>query len=96
MAELLLISPSQHPIQPLVEGALRNELRLLEAGIRRSAQRLQEFEARHGLSTADFLHRYEEHALEETLACAEWIGECRLQERLLEKADAVRAIRFAD
>ena len=62
MAELTLISPSQRPIQPLVEGALRNELRLLEAGIRRSAQRLQEFEARHGLSTADFLQRYEENA----------------------------------
>jgi hypothetical protein len=96
MAELTLISHSQRPIQPLVEGALRNELRLLEAGIRRSAQRLQEFEARHGLSTADFLQRYEDNALEETREFAEWIGECRLRERLLEKADAMRAIRFAD
>ena len=96
MAELTLISPSQRPLQPLVEGALRNELRLLEAGIRRSAQRLQEFEARHGLSTTDFLQRYEENALEETLEFAEWIGEFRLRERLLEKADAMRAIRFAD
>jgi hypothetical protein len=56
----------------------------------------REGQARHGLSTADFLQRAEENVLEETLACAEWIGECRLQERLLEKADAVRAIRFAD
>jgi hypothetical protein len=37
-AELTLVSPSQRPIQPLVEGALQNELRLLEAGIRRSEQ----------------------------------------------------------
>jgi hypothetical protein len=96
MTELTLISPSQRPIQPLVEGALRNELRLLEAGLRRSAQRLQEFEARHGLSTADFLQRYEENALEETRELAEWIGEFRLRERLLEKADAMRAIRCAD
>jgi hypothetical protein len=96
MAELTLISPSQHPIQPLVEGALRNELHLLAAGIRRSAQRLQAFEAGHGLSTTDFLQRYAENALEETLACAEWIGEFRLRERLLEKADAMRAVRFAD
>jgi hypothetical protein len=36
MAELTLVSPSQRPIQPLVEGALQNELRLLEAGIRHS------------------------------------------------------------
>ena len=46
MAEITLISPSQRPLQPLVEGALQNELRLLEAVVRRSDQRLQEFEAR--------------------------------------------------
>jgi hypothetical protein len=96
MAELTLVSSSQRPLQPLVEGALQNELRLLEAGIWRSEQRLQAFEARYGLSTMDFVQRYENDTLEETLEFAEWIGEYRLRERLLEKADALRAIRFAD
>ena len=96
MAELTLVSPSQHPLQPFVEGALQNELRLLEVGIRRSAQRLQELEIRYGLSTADFIQRYENDELEETLEFAEWIGEYRLKERLLEKADILRAIRFAN
>jgi hypothetical protein len=96
MAELTLVSSSQRPLQPLVEGALHNELRLLEAGIRRSEQRLQEFEARYSLSTADFVQRYENDELEETLEFAEWIGEYCLRERLLEKADALRAIRFAN
>jgi hypothetical protein len=95
MAELTLISPSQRPIQPLVEGALPNELRLLEAGIRRSEQRLQEFETRYGLSTIDFIQRYENDELEETLEFAEWIGEYRLRERLLEKAEALRAIQIS-
>jgi hypothetical protein len=94
MAELILVSPSQRPWQPLVEGALQNELRLLEAGIQRSEQRLQEFEIRYGLSTADFIQRYENDELKETLEFAEWIGEYRLKERLLEKADILRAIRF--
>ena len=96
MAELTLISPSQRPLQPLVEGALQNELRLLEAGIQRGEQRLQEFEARYGLSTVDFVQRYENDALEETLEFGEWIGEYRLRDRLLEKAASLRAIRFAD
>lgn len=96
MAELTLVSPSQHSLQPLVEGALQNELRLLEAGIRRSAQRLQAFEDRYGFTTADFLQRYANDELEETLEWAEWIGEYRLRERLLEKADVLRAIRFVD
>jgi len=71
-------------------------LRLLEAGMRRSEQRLQEFEGHYGLSTADFIQRYENDELEETLEFAEWIGEYRLKERLLEKADILRAIRFAN
>jgi hypothetical protein len=96
MTELTLISSSQRPLQPLVEGALQNELRLLEAGIRRGEQRLQEFETRYGLSTAEFIQRYENDALEETLEFAEWIGEYRLRERLLEKAATLRAIKFAD
>ena len=94
MAQLTLVSPSHHPLQPLVEGALQNELRLLEVGIRRSEQRLHEFETRYGLSTADCVRRYENDELEETLEFAEWIGENRLRARLLEKADAIRAIRF--
>ena len=78
-----------------MEGALQNELRLLEAGIRRSKQRLQEFETRYGLSTRDVIQRYENGALEETLEFTEWIGEYRLRERLLEKAEALRAIQIS-
>lgn len=36
MTELTLISTNQRPLKPLVEAALANELRLLEAGIRRT------------------------------------------------------------
>ena len=66
MAELTLVSPSPRPLQPLVEGALQNALRLLEAGVRRSDLRLQEFEAHCGLATADFIQCYEKDELEET------------------------------
>jgi phage shock protein A len=96
MAELLLISPRQRQLKPLVEAAIHNELRLLEAGIRRTEQRLQQFEARYGLLSAEFIRRYERDELEETLEFAEWIGEYRLLERLQEKADTLREIRFAN
>jgi hypothetical protein len=75
MAELTLISPHQRPLRPLVEGARQNELRLLAAGIRRSERQLREFEARYGLSSADFIQRYAHDELEETLEFAEWIGD---------------------
>lgn len=96
MAELTLVSTRQRLLKPLVEAALANELRLLEAAIRRTEQRLREFEARYQLPTDEFIRRFEDDEFEETLELAEWIGEYRLLERLRDKADALRGIEFAD
>jgi len=95
MAKLTLVSTRDHPLQPLVEAALANELRLLEAGIQRTEQRLSEFEQKHQMSTEEFVARYENDELSETFDFAEWIGEHRLLARLREKADTVREIQFA-
>ena len=96
MAELTLISPRKRQLKPLVEAALRTELRLLEVGIRRTEQKVEEFETRHGLSSAEFIRRYEQGELEEALELAEWIGEYRLLQRLREKADTLQEIQFAN
>ncbi|MFQ5865994.1 MAG: hypothetical protein ACE5IW_12270 [bacterium] len=95
MTELTLISSRKRSLKPLVEAALENELRLLESGIRRSQQRLEEFEEKFGLSTEEFMKRYENDQLDETLEFSEWIGEYRLSERLEEKAETLREIHFA-
>ena len=96
MTELTLVSTRQRPLRPLVEAALANELRLLEAGIQRTEGRLREFEAKHQLSTDEFMRRFEDDEFEETLEFAEWIGEYRLLERLRDKADTLRGIEFAN
>jgi hypothetical protein len=96
MAALTLLSPHQRPLRPLVEAAIQNELRLLEAGIRRSEDRLRAFEAQYGLSSEEFLRRYQNDELPETLDYAEWIGELQLLARLREKAETLRTVRFAD
>jgi len=96
MTELTLVSTREHPLKPLVEAALANELRLLEAGIRRTEQRLSEFEAQYKLSTDEFIRRFESDEIGETLEFAEWIGEYRLLKRLREKADTLREIKFAN
>jgi hypothetical protein len=62
-------------------------LRFLQAAIRRTEDRLQVFEAQYGMASAEFLRRYENDELQETLEFDEWIGEYRVRERLLEKAD---------
>jgi hypothetical protein len=96
MTALTLTSPHQRSLRPLVEAAIHNELRLLQTGIRRTEQRLQTFEEEYGFSTEEFLRRYENNDLPETLDYDEWVGEYRLLERLREKADTLQEIRFAN
>jgi hypothetical protein len=85
MTALTLLSSHQRPLKPLVEAALENELRLLQAGIAHTEQRIRAFEAQYGLLSEDFLRRYENDELEESLDFAEWVGECHLQERVREQ-----------
>jgi hypothetical protein len=96
MEELTLISSYQRPLRPLVEAALQNELRLLQVNIKRTEQNLSKFEAQFGLSTSEFIKRFENDELPETLDYVEWVGEYRLLLRLHEKTEALREIRFAN
>lgn len=96
MEQLTLVSKQPRLLKPLVEAALRNELRLLQAGIQRSEQKLQQWESRFGLPTLEFVRRYENDQFEESLELAEWIGEHRLMTRLLEKAQILQEVTFAN
>jgi hypothetical protein len=96
MSAVTLVSPTQRPLRSLVEAALQNELRLLQAGIRRTEQRVKAFEVQYALSSDEFLRRYENDELAETLDLVEWVGEARLLERLREKANTLQEIRFAN
>lgn len=96
MGDLRLVSTRKRQLKPLVEAALANELRLLEAGIRRTEQRLLQFEEKYQLGTQEFISRYENDEMHETIDFGEWIGEFRLLARLREKADILKDIRFAN
>ena len=95
MTTLTLVSPRNHPLQPLVEAALAKELSSLEAAIQRTEQRLSEFEQKYQMTTSEFIARYENDEFVEILEFDEWIGEYRLLVRLREKAETVREIHFA-
>lgn len=94
MTNIRLVSKGKRQLKPLVEAALANEVRLLEAGIRQAEKRVQEFEKKYQMLTQEFISRYENDEMEETMDFAEWIGEFRLLERLREKAETLRGIRF--
>jgi hypothetical protein len=96
LADLRLVTTRKYELRPLVEAALANELRLTEAGIRATEQRIVNFERKYQLGSQDFIRRYENDEMEETLDLDEWIGEFRLLERLREKAYTLKDIQFAN
>jgi phage shock protein A len=96
MTDIRLVSTGKRELRPLVEAALANELRLLEAGMRQSEQKIRAFEKEYQMITQEFISRYENDEISETMDFAEWIGELRLLERMREKAETLRDIRFAN
>jgi hypothetical protein len=82
MTELTLISQHEGALKPLIEGAISEALRSTTAGIDRGEARLRVFETRYGMTSADFLQRYENDELPETLELDEWIGEIMMLQRL--------------
>ncbi len=94
MADLTLRSSNPESLQSLIEGVIADALKSTDAGIQRTRARLQTFEQQHQLSTAEFLRRYENDEFLETLDLDEWIGEARMLERLLKRAEQLRGIEF--
>jgi len=94
MTDIKLVTKGKRQLKPLVEAALANQLRLLQAGIRQTEERLKKFENQFQMNTQDFISRYENDEIKETLDKGEWIGEARLLKRLQEKAETIRDIRF--
>jgi len=96
MTELTLISSATRSIKPLVEAALFNEARLLEAGIRQTEMRIRQFEAQYNLSTTEFLEKFANNELQHTFDFDDWIGESRMLARLHEKLETLRGIEIAN
>jgi len=96
MAELKIRSKYPDSLKSIVESALAEKLRSLEAGISRTEERIREFEAKYQLSTEEFLHRYENDEFPETLDLDEWIGEAWMLAHLREKKEKIEGIEFVD
>ena len=78
MSQLTLTSSDTDSLRPFVQGALDREADLLESSIEKTKKRIRNFEARYQLSTEEFLERYRENKVQETLETIEWVGEYRM------------------
>lgn len=64
-------------LKPLVESAIRSELRLLNLGLERTQRRIQAFEQQYGLDADEFERRLNAGDIQESLDFIEWEGEIK-------------------
>lgn len=82
-------------IKPLIEGAIRAELKMLELGIARTRGRLTAFEKQFGLTTTEFERWFDGQDLKETLEFIEWSGEIKMLQLLEQKHKALHGARVS-
>ena len=95
-AQVTLISPSGVAIKPMVESALRSELRMIELGLKQTMLHLQEYETQYGMTSDEFYRALTYDELQETLDTIEWAGEYKTWQRLQAKRQTLMEINFAN
>lgn len=81
-------------LKPLVESALRSELRLLSLGLERTQRRMQAFEQQYHLDSDEFERRFNAGVLEESLDFIEWEGEIKTYRLLKSQQLALREVQL--
>ena len=82
-------------LRPLLESAVRTELRMLDLGLERTAERLRQFEEQSGMDSDEFMRRYRTGKIEESLDTIEWAGEVETRVILEEQRKALQELRFS-
>ncbi len=81
--QITVTTDGSTPLKPLIESAVRAELRMLELALQRTSERLRGFEQQYGFSSEEFERRFEAMEVAESLDFIEWAGEIKTY-RLLE------------
>jgi len=81
-------------MQGFIACAIEQSVGQLLVSIPRLEQEIQEFETKYGMSSAEFLRRYREDEIPETLETIDWCFSCRQHEYLCHKLQLLREASF--
>jgi len=96
MTELTLRSPDNISLKQIIESALSERLDNLEQGIKRTQERITEFETQYQLSTEEFLTKFNNDELNHSFDFDEWIGEAKMLEHLQQKKLVIEGVEFVN
>jgi hypothetical protein len=72
LQEIVIKTNSGESLKPLVEVAIRNQLKSLQHGILRTKERIAGFEKRAGISSAEFEKKLQAEEISETIETIDW------------------------
>ncbi len=75
--QVTVIADTAVALKPLLEAAIKTELRMLELGVERTLQRLVAFEEQYSMRSEEFEQRFGKGDLIESLDFIEWWGEIK-------------------
>ena len=90
LQQVTIHSQAQEAIKPLVEVAIRNQLKSLKHGIAHTKEQLAAFEARFGMSSIEMERKLKSGEMEETLDSIDWCMELAALRLLEEQYNALR------
>ena len=96
MAELKIKTKDPKSLRRIIESALSERLHSVQAGIKKTKERLLSFENQYQLSTEEFITRFNNDELPHSFDFDEWIGEARMLEHLQQTKESIEEINFVD
>ena len=93
--QVTVTTDAQVALKPLLESAIRSELRMLELSLRRTSQRLLDFEVQYGLTSEEFERRFNAGETAESLDFIEWVGEIKTYRLLDAQRQALHGVQLA-
>ena len=96
MAELKLRSKDPDSLRRIIQSALSERLQSVKAGIKKTEERIQEFETKYQLSTEEFIYRFNNDELSHSFDFDEWIGESKILAHLQQTKESIQDVDFVD
>ncbi len=72
LQEVVIKTNANESLKPLVEAAIRNQIKALQHGVQRTKEHIAEFEKRAGMSSAEFEKKLQQDEIAETIETIDW------------------------
>jgi hypothetical protein len=72
LQEIVIKTNASESLKPLVEAAIRNQIKVLQHGVQRTKEHIAEFEKRMGMTSAEFEQKLQADEVDETIETIDW------------------------